>query len=98
MGVCDFDPQTLSYAGTPTQQVKCLMRGMDASRNLGPPLDNLPHGLARRIGKIADLPSREALAAYLSRQDLEADLASICGSRYRGSAITIPMRPRPGTS
>lgn len=76
MGVCDFDPETLSYAGTPVQQAKCLMRGMDASRNLAPPLDALPPGLARRIGKITGLPSREALARYLSTQDLETDFAS----------------------
>ena len=33
-GVCAFDPETLSYAGTPVQQATCLMRGMDVSRNL----------------------------------------------------------------
>jgi hypothetical protein len=32
MGVCAFDPETLSYAGTPVQQAMCLMRGMDVSR------------------------------------------------------------------
>lgn len=73
MGVCAFDSETLSYAGAPVQQAMCLMRGMDASRNLGPPLDSLPPGLAQRIGKITDLPSRAALASYLSEQDLERD-------------------------
>ena len=75
MGACAFDPETLSYAGTPVQQAICLMRGMDASRNFGPPLDSLPPELARRIGEITGLPSREALASYLSKQDLETDFA-----------------------
>ena len=38
MGACAFDPETLSFAGTPVEQAMCLMRGMDATRNLGPPL------------------------------------------------------------
>jgi hypothetical protein len=52
-----------------------LCGGMDGSRNLGPPLDNLPLGLALRIGKSTGLPSREALASYLSKQDLDTDFA-----------------------
>ncbi len=76
MGACAFNPEPLSYAGTPAQQAMCLMRGMDASRNLAPPLDSLPPGLARRIGKITGLPSREALASYLSKQNLETDFAA----------------------
>jgi hypothetical protein len=76
MGACAFDPETLSYAGTPVQQAMCLMRGMDATRNLGPPLDSLPPGLARRIGKTTGLPARETLSDYLSKQNLETDFAA----------------------
>jgi hypothetical protein len=76
MGACAFDPETLSYAGTPAQQALCLTRGMDASRNLGPPLQSLPPGLAGRVGRTAGLPSREALSGYLSKQDLETDFAA----------------------
>ena len=35
MGPCSFDRQTMSFAGEPVEQAKCLMRGMDATRNLG---------------------------------------------------------------
>jgi len=42
MGACSFDPETLSFAGTPVEQAMCLMRGMDATRNLAPPLQSLP--------------------------------------------------------
>jgi len=48
MGACSFDPETLSFAGTPVEQAMCLMRGMDATRNLGPPLQSLPAALASR--------------------------------------------------
>ena len=76
MGACAFDPETLSFAGTPVQQAMCLMRGMDATRNLGPPLQSLPPGLASRIGETTGLPSREALANFLSKQSLETDFAA----------------------
>lgn len=76
MGACAFDAETLSYAGTPVEQAMCLMRGMDATRNLGPPLQSLPPGLASRIGETTGLPSREALASFLSKQNLEADFAA----------------------
>ena len=76
MGACAFDPTTLSFAGTPAEQAMCLMRGMDATRNLAPPLDSLPTALASRVGQTTGLPSREALSALLSRQDLEWDFAA----------------------
>jgi len=76
MGVCAFDAETLSYAGTPVEQAMCLMRGMDSTRNLEPPLTSLPPALASRIGETAGLPSREVLSSYLSEQDLETDFAA----------------------
>ena len=76
MGACAFDPGTLSYAGTPVEQAMCLMRGMHATRNLGPPLTGLPPALASRIGETAGLPSREVLSSYLSKQDFATNLAA----------------------
>jgi len=63
MGPCAFDPETLSFAGTPAQQAMCLMRSMDETRNLGPPLQSLPAALTSRVGETTGLPSREALAS-----------------------------------
>jgi hypothetical protein len=74
MGACAFDPETLSYAGTPVQQAMCLMRGMDASRNLAPLLTSLPAALASRIGLTTGLPSRATLSNYLAEQGLEGEL------------------------
>ncbi|MGA7433332.1 MAG: hypothetical protein WBQ24_02900 [Xanthobacteraceae bacterium] len=76
MGQCGFNSETLSFRGTPAQQAMCLMRGMDATRNLGPPLEGLPPGLAKRIGETSGLPTRETLSAYLSKLDLEWDFAA----------------------
>jgi hypothetical protein len=76
MGACAFDAETLSYAGTPVEQAMCLMRGMDATRNLAPPLTSLPSALASRIGETPGLPTREVLSNYLSKENLETDFAA----------------------
>jgi hypothetical protein len=76
MGPCAFDPQSLQFRGEPVEQAMCLMRGMNASRNLAPTLDGLPWALATRVGRNTGLPSRELLSAFLSRQDLELDFAA----------------------
>ncbi len=75
MGACGFNPQTMSYRGEPVEQAKCLMRSMDATRNLAPMLDSLPSALASRVGQDGGLPAREALSTLLSKQDLEWEFA-----------------------
>jgi hypothetical protein len=94
MGRCGFDTETLSFRGTPAQQAMCLMRGMDVTRNLAPMLEGLPSGLAERVGQTTGLPSREALSAYLSKLDLEWDLAMYLWqpiSRARDNDPAAPM-------
>jgi hypothetical protein len=94
MGACVFDPETLSFTGTPVEQAMCLMRGMDATRNLAPPLQSLPAALATRIGEHSGLPSREALSGFLSRQNLEWDFAAYLWqplSRARDNDPDAPM-------
>jgi hypothetical protein len=76
MGACAFDPASLSFAGEPPEQARCLMRGMDRSRNLGPAMERLPSVLATRVGTETGLPSREALSALLSNEGLEWDFAA----------------------
>jgi hypothetical protein len=76
MGVCDFNMDSLAYRGTPEEQARCLMRGEDQTRNLGPPLETLPDALASRVGRDTGLPSREILSGFLSKQDLETDFAA----------------------
>ena len=76
MGPCSFDRQTMSFAGEPVEQAKCLMRGMDATRNLVPTLESLPPALVSRIGADTGLPARELLTTFLSKQDFEWDFAA----------------------
>ncbi len=76
MGACAFDPQTLRFHGEPVEQAMCLMRAMDATRNLRPTLESLPPALATRIGRNTGLPAREVLSDFLSKQDLEWDFAA----------------------
>ena len=76
MGLCSFDQETLSFAGEPVAQAKCLMRGMDATRNLVPAMQSLPPALVDRIGADTGLPAREVLSTFLSKQDLEWDFAA----------------------
>ena len=76
MGRCGFDPAAMSFHGTAVEQAKCLMRGMDQSRNLGPGVASLPAPLADRVANETGLPSREVLSTYLSKLDLELDFAA----------------------
>ena len=76
MGACAFDPESLSFAGDAVEQAKCLMRSVDATRNLAPQLESLPAALADRVGRDDGLPSPEKLATFLSKQNLEWDFAA----------------------
>lgn len=76
MGPCGFDPAQLRFAGEPAQQAACLLRPVAKLAKLGPVLEKLPDVLADRVGQSAQLPSREALSAYLSAQGLEDDFAA----------------------
>jgi len=89
MGVCSFDPETLSYAGTPVQQAMCLMRGMDGSRNLLSRLSSLPAGLASRIGQTTGLPARATLTIILLSKASREVWATIYGCRCRVPTTTI---------
>lgn len=71
MGACVFDPETLSFAGTPVEQAACLMRPFDKLVKLRPAVADLPPFLTEHVGQDYDLPTRERLATHLSRLNLE---------------------------
>jgi hypothetical protein len=75
MGPCEFKPESASFAGTPVEQSRCLLRAFDRSRNLGPMLDSIPAVFDERVGQASDLPARETLSTFLSKHDLEWDFA-----------------------
>ena len=95
MGPCKFDPSALSFAGTPLDQARCLMRGMDHTRNLNPALPNLPPALASRIGGTAGLPPRGALARYLtSRPDLQGQFGVYLPAPLSSAGNNDPDMPQ----
>jgi hypothetical protein len=94
MGRCDFDQATMSFHGDGVEQARCLMRGMDETRNLGPQMAMMPAALADRVGEETGLPTREALATYLSKLNLEWDFAAYLWlplSRANDNDPTAPM-------
>ncbi len=76
MGACRFDIETLNFRGDPVEQARCLMRGMDSTRNLSPGSAQLPTALTERVGDTTGLPHRDALAPYLAEQDLTWNLGA----------------------
>jgi N-acetylmuramoyl-L-alanine amidase len=76
MGPCEFNPETASFRGEPAEQLQCLLRPMDRSRNLAPMRDGVPAAFAERAGQTTGLPAREALLTLLSRLDLETDFGT----------------------
>lgn len=75
LGACEFNPETLSFAGEPDRQAMCLMRSATSRRNLGPHLETLPSALAERVGQSSGLPERETLAALLGELGFTWDYA-----------------------
>jgi hypothetical protein len=71
MGPCNFEPEKLSFAGSPAQQAACLMRPVRRWAKLAPPLQDLPPVLAERVGGSALLPDRLTLEALLVELPLD---------------------------
>ena len=94
MGRCGFDQATMSFHGDGVEQARCLMRGMDETRNLGPQMAMMPAPLADRVGNEAGLPTREALRSHLSKLNFEWDFAAYLWlpvSRANDNDPTAPM-------
>ncbi len=96
MGACDFNPETLAFAGEPVEQAMCLMRTAETSRrrNIGPRLESLPHGIADRVGRTSGLPDRDALATHLTELGLVWDYAPFLWTplaRARGNDPEAPQ-------
>jgi hypothetical protein len=75
MGPCNFNADTLSFAGSPVEQAECLIRPVSPLAHLGPPLAELPKALADRISGAAPLPDRAALAALINDSGLGPQFA-----------------------
>lgn len=73
-GFCKFDPATLSFAGSPAEQARCLLNPVQPVGRLGPALETLPEAISVRVGSARDLPLRETLEALLRERNAPRDL------------------------
>ncbi len=71
---CVFDDSSSSYAGSPQEQARCLLRPVLIGGHLGAPLERLPKPLNKLIGKTLKV-RQAALRRYLAAQNIsEADI------------------------
>ncbi len=73
-GLCKFDVGTLTFAGTPAEQARCLLNPVQPVGRLGPALEALPEAIEKRVGGNVDLPSQETLGALLRDRGADKDL------------------------
>jgi hypothetical protein len=71
MGPCNFDLETLSFAGNPAEQARCLLTPVLKGGYLGERLEKLPDAVADYVGTAKDMPSRDALRLVLRERGLE---------------------------
>lgn len=67
---CQFDRETLQFAGTPVEQARCLLRPVKIVGNLGEPLKKLPAPLEKLIGKTVKI-KKEKFRAFLRKNKIE---------------------------
>jgi hypothetical protein len=94
MGPCSFNPDTLSFAGSPVEQAACLIRPVSQWAHLGPPLVELPKALADRISGAVAMPDRAALTSLINDTGLAPQFAEGLGrqvSRARDNEEQAPM-------
>lgn len=75
MGPCHFDPEKLSFAGTPAEQATCLLTPVQEGGKLGAPLEKLPEVFAERVGRSDNLPDRGAIELLLRERGLDVIFA-----------------------
>ena len=71
MGPCNFDLDTLSFAGTPLEQARCLIAPVRNGGYLNERLEKLPPAFEDYIGTAKEIPKRETLRALLRERGLE---------------------------
>ena len=90
---CAFDESSLSYAGTPQEQAKCLLRPVLIGGRLGAPLKNLPTPLDKLIGKPLNV-TQAALQRFLAEQRInEADLGGSLADPVSRANSSDPEAP-----
>jgi hypothetical protein len=71
MGPCHFDLDTLSFAGTPLEQARCLIAPVRTGGYLNERLEKLPPAFEDYVGTAKEMPTRDALRNLLRERALE---------------------------
>ena len=93
MGPCNFNVETLSFAGNSVEQAECLIRPVHRWAHLGPPLGDLPETLAARVGGSEALPERAALTALMNESGLAPQFAEGLDSELSHARDGDPLSP-----
>src|SRR5262249_17034601 len=94
MGPCNFNAETLSFAGSAVEQAECLIRPVNPWAHLSPWLEGLPKALADRTGSAAPPPDRAALTSLINDTGLPPQFAEGLNngvSRARDNDPDSPM-------
>lgn len=90
VGSCKFDTGTLSYAGQPLDQARCLLRPVAKWGQVSPTPATLPATLAGAIGTKPTL-SKTKLAGYLAQKGVSDPKLDKPVSRARSGAADAPL-------
>ena len=93
MGPCNFNVETLSFAGDSIEQAACLIRPVNRWAHLGRPLGHLPEALAHRVGSAEALPERAALTALINESGLAPQFADGLNSELSHARDGDPFSP-----
>lgn len=74
MGPCDFDPEKLSFKGTPAEQAACLARPVYQFGEIAKESGKLPEDFLKRVGTSLDLPKRGEVMAYVLARGFALEL------------------------
>ena len=91
VGHCRFDIQQLRFAGTPTQQARCLLTPVGKRGQLGTPPRHLPKGLAPLLEGNVPLPDKAKVARLLASEGVDIGGLDDAVSRARDGDPTAPL-------
>lgn len=91
VGHCRFEIASLSFAGTPAEQARCLLQPVGKRGALGVPLLRLPKGFAAVLEGTAPLPARDRVAALLAREGIDIGGLDAPVSRARDGDPAAPL-------
>jgi hypothetical protein len=91
VGHCRFDIARLSFAGTPSDQARCLLTPVGKRGKLGPALRRLPGGLAPLLEGSVPLPGSQSVQRVLAREGVDFGGLDQPVSRARDGDPTAPL-------